>query len=120
MLKQFFAYATVGIFNTLLHWGVFFLAYGYFEISQAYSNLLAFFVAVVFSFFVNAKWTFQVSANPGRFFRFTLLMAMLSWSVGYLAEVLGTHPLITLVTFSVISLLVGFLFAKFTVFGGKP
>lgn len=120
ILKQFTTYATVGILNTLIHWGGFLTVYGYLGVSQSAGNLVAFTVAVVFSFLLNAKWTFQAKASAGRFIRFFLLMAVLSWSVGYVVETQGLHPLITLVTFSGISLIIGFLFAKFTVFGGRP
>ncbi|WP_411543547.1 GtrA family protein (plasmid) [Klebsiella pneumoniae] len=36
-----------------------------FFLNQAIANFLAFFIAVTFSFFANAKWTFMARATSG-------------------------------------------------------
>lgn len=119
MTKQFSKYTLIGILNTLIHWLVFFVFYTLFSSSQSLSNLLGFAVAVVFSFFMNAKFTFQTQANIRRFISFTLFMAIVSWLVGYIADIIALPPLLTLIAFSGISLVLGFLYAKIIVFEDK-
>lgn len=118
MIKQFSKYTLIGILNTLVHWLVFFILHNQLDFSQSNSNLFAFAVAVVFSFFMNAKFTFQAQTNIRRFMSFTLFMATVSWLVGYAADSFQLPALLTLVSFSAISLVLGFLYAKFIVFEG--
>ncbi|MDM3355454.1 GtrA family protein [Citrobacter sp. Cb004] len=116
MLKIFTRYVSIGVVNTIIHWMCFgFLLY-YFEESQAISNLVAFAVAVTFSFFANAIWTFKTRATSGRYVAFVLFMGMMATFTGYLADSLGLPPVVTLVVFSAFSLTAGFLYSKFIVF----
>ena len=95
MLKLFVRYTSVGVINTLLHWLVFAILF-FAGASQTIANLAAFCVAVTFSFFVNARWTF-----------------------GKLADRAHINPVITLVAFSAISLVFGFIYSRFIVFRVK-
>lgn len=116
MLKQFSTYTVIGLFNTLLHWLIFLMLYSLLDFSQSISNLVAFAVAVVFSFFMNAKLTFRAQTKVHRLLNFTLFMATVSWLVGYGADALHLPPWFTLMFFSAVSLVLGFLYAKFIVF----
>ncbi len=115
MKKQFSLYTLIGVFNTGIHWLVFALLY-WFEFSQAGSNLAGFLAASLFSFIVNSKITFKTELHLGSYLVFMLGMAAISLAVGYMGDVLALHPLITLVLFSFISLVVGFVWSKFIVF----
>lgn len=115
MKKQFSLYTLIGVFNTGIHWLVFAGLY-LLEFSQASSNLAGFLAASLFSFVVNTKVTFKTELHLGRYFIFMLGMASISLAVGYMGDVLTLHPIITLVLFSVISLVVGFFWSKFIVF----
>jgi len=84
--------------------------------SQAIANLIAFGVAVSFSFIVNSRFTFKAKANAGRYLLFVGFMGALSLLTGWAADRLGVHPLITLLAFSTISLVCGFFFSKYVVF----
>lgn len=114
--QQLITYALIGCLNTLIHWVIFILLHYGFGSSQAISNLLAFAVAVTCSFLLNAKVTFQAKASLPRFISFTGFMAFISWLVGTIADNQQLHPIITLVAFSIISLILGFLYSKFIVF----
>lgn len=118
MLTFFAKYLTVGLVNTLIHWVTFFicLSLGLF---QSTANLIAFCLAVTFSFFINARWTFKQQATAWRYSLYVVFMGAMAFSVGYLADRFGLYPLITLVASSAISLACGFLFSRFIVFKGE-
>lgn len=112
----FSKYLMTGVLNTLIHWGVFFLVYRVFSTSQATGNFVAFCVAVTFSFFANAKFTFKSNAGLRRYLLFVSFMGALSILFGWGADALGALPIITLVFFSGISLVLGFLYSRYIVF----
>ncbi len=113
---MFAKYFSIGILNTALHWVIFGLCFMLFNLSQANSNLMAFLIAVTFSFFMNAKFTFNKKPTGTRYILFTAFMAFLSYLTGLSADYLNLFPLITLVAFSAISLILGFVYSKYIVF----
>ena len=115
MKKQFSLYTLIGIANTALHWLVFAALFAI-EFTQASANLAGFLAASLFSFIVNSKVTFKTELHLGRYIVYMLGMASISYGVGYLGDALLWHPLITLVLFSFLSLVIGFLWSKFVVF----
>lgn len=115
MRERFTRYVSVGVINTAIHWALFLGLQGL-GFNQWSSNGIAFLAAVTFSFFANAKVTFQARATPKRYAIFVLFMGGMSVSVGAAADYLGLYPLFTLVAFSGISLVVGFLFSQWFVF----
>jgi putative flippase GtrA len=70
-------------------------------------NVLAFCIAVTFSFFANAKWTFKSRATSGRYLAFVLFMGIMAGLTGYLADSVGAPPIVTLLAFSGFSLVAG-------------
>ena len=118
MLTFFAKYLTVGMVNTLIHWLTFFLVLSM-GLMQSTANLIAFCMAVTFSFFVNARWTFKQHATAWRYILYLVFMGAMAFSVGYLADRLGLYPIITLIASSAISLVCGFLFSRFVVFKGE-
>jgi len=115
MLKLFARYASVGVINTLLHWIVFSLLYTQGQ-PQALANFSAFCVAVTFSFFVNAKWTFNSEATAIRYITYVFFMGAMAYGAGWGADRFNLSPFITLTSFSFISLVGGFIYSKFIVF----
>lgn len=107
----FVKYLIVGIANTLVHAVFFFL--GILFLSQSLANLIAFFVAASFSFFVNAKFTFKAAPEKWKYFSFLTFMGALSYSVGYLCDNLRIAPAFTFILHCFLSLGIGFLFSKF-------
>jgi putative flippase GtrA len=116
MFKQFSRYLSVGVLNTLLHWAVFTAVLMLTSANQAVANLMAFGVAVSFSFVVNARFTFRAQATTGRYVAFVSVMGVLSVLTGWTSDQLELPPLVTLVAFSAISLVCGFFYSKYVVF----
>ncbi|QLR04789.1 GtrA family protein [Providencia rettgeri] len=118
MIRLFLRYFSVGLVNTAIHWLIFtILVYSIF-MAQATANLIAFLSAVTFSFFVNAKFTFNKKATGGRYIAFVVFMGVLSYLTGYFSDRFNIIPTVTLILFSTISLVLGFLYSKYFVFKG--
>ncbi|GAB6407094.1 GtrA family protein [Pseudomonas sp. MHK4] len=114
--KGLSSYCVIGVANTLIHWQIFFLLSVAFGLTQAASNLAAFCVAASFSFYMNALYTFDAKASFGGYLLFMLAMGALSLGVGHVGDVWRLHGLLTVVLFSALSLVFGFLFSKYVVF----
>ncbi|KAB8313811.1 GtrA family protein [Erwinia endophytica] len=118
MLKLFVRYSSIGVINTLVHWLVFVVFYLQ-GASQLIANLAAFCVAVTFSFFFNARWTFNTEPTTIRYVLYVFFMGSVAAGVGRLADHAHFAPLITLITFSLTSLISGFFYSNFIVFRVK-
>ncbi|WP_312412248.1 GtrA family protein [Pseudescherichia sp.] len=116
MLKLFAKYTSIGIINTLIHWVVFAICVYPFHSSQALANFAGFVVAVSFSFFANARFTFGSHTTAMRYMLYVGFMGTLSAAVGWGADLTALAPIVTLVAFSAISLVCGFIYSKFIVF----
>lgn len=116
MLKLFARYTSIGIINTLIHWAVFAICIYAFHTSQALANFAGFVVAVSFSFFANARFTFKARTTTMRYMLYVGFMGTLSAVVGWEADKVSLAPIATLILFSAISLVCGFIYSKFIVF----
>ncbi|ECC3555367.1 GtrA family protein [Salmonella enterica subsp. salamae] len=116
MLKIFAKYTSIGVINTLIHWAAFSICIYFFITNQAIANLTGFMLAVSFSFYANAKFTFNSQTTTMRYLLYVGFMGFLSAMVGWAADICGLAPVITLVSFSGISLVCGFIYSKFIVF----
>lgn len=116
MLKLFAKYTSIGVLNTLIHWVVFGVCIYGLHTNQALANFAGFVIAVSFSFFANARFTFKASTTTMRYMLYVGFMGTLSAAVGLVADISYLPPLVTLVTFSAISLVCGFIYSKFIVF----
>lgn len=116
MLKLFARYTSIGVLNTLIHWAVFGVCVYGLSTSQALANFTGFVVAVSFSFYANARFTFKASISTLRYMLYVGFMGTLSAAVGWSADMCGLSPIVTLVAFSAISLVCGFFYSKFIVF----
>ncbi len=114
--KGFSSYTVIGIANTLIHWQLFFVFRTALDLSQTVSNFLAFCAAASFSFYVNAIHTFSAPASLPRYVLFMLCMGALSLGVGWLADRWQAPGIVTVAAFSLISLVCGFLLARYVVF----
>ncbi|CDH25637.1 GtrA family protein [Xenorhabdus bovienii] len=119
MIKSFIKYVSIGVINTSIHWLLFAILMYQFNTTQATSNLVGFCAAVTFSFYANAKITFQKKATRKRYITFVSFMGLLSYITGFLSDVMNIYPIVTLIVSSVISLILGFMYSKFFVFKGK-
>ncbi|ECZ7896282.1 GtrA family protein [Salmonella enterica subsp. enterica serovar Derby] len=116
MLKLFAKYTSIGILNTLIHWVVFAACLYGLHTNQALANFSGFVIAVSFSFFANARFTFNASTTTMRYMLYIGFMGTLSAAVGWFADKCAFPPITTLITFSLISLICGFIYSKFIVF----
>ncbi|WP_369989791.1 GtrA family protein [Pseudomonas xanthosomatis] len=115
-LQRFVRYAFIGIGNTLVHWLAFLLLHFAFQLAQGPSNLLAFAIAASLSYRVHAHYTFAMPPDRWRYLLFMLGMGALSLSIGALADRSGLSPWLTLMTFSALSLVLGYLYSHTVVF----
>ncbi|MFY9994442.1 MAG: GtrA family protein [Leclercia sp.] len=116
MFKLFTKYASIGVLNTAMHWIIFSICVYAFHTSQALANVVGFAVAVSFSFFANARFTFKSTISTTRYLLYVGFMGALSGIVGWIADECAMVPIITLVIFSAISLICGFFYSRFIVF----
>ncbi|MGP9435719.1 GtrA family protein [Ewingella sp. AOP8-B2-18] len=116
MFNLFTKYLTVGVINTAIHWAAFSIAVYLFSVNQAAANFIAFATAVTFSFFANASFTFNAKPKPTRYLLFVSFMGVLSILVGKISDYYHIEPIITLIEFSVVSLVLGFIYSKYVVF----
>nr|WP_318385118.1 GtrA family protein [uncultured Enterobacter sp.] len=116
MFKLFTKYASIGLLNTALHWIIFALCVYGFHTRQALANVVAFAVAVSFSFFANARFTFKSTTSTSRYLLYVGFMGTLSAVVGWVADECVMAPIVTLIVFSAISLVCGFFYSRFIVF----
>ncbi|WP_341874936.1 GtrA family protein [Pectobacterium odoriferum] len=87
-----------------------------FSFNQASSNLISFIMAVTFSFFANARFTFKVKPTTIKYTAFVIFTGMVSFICGSISDYYEIYPLITLIVFSGISLILGFIFSKYVIF----
>ncbi|KFF67797.1 translocase [Pectobacterium brasiliense] len=116
MIRLFYRYISVGVINTIIHWVSFYIMLYFFSFSQASSNLISFMIAVSFSFFANAKFTFKAKPTTIRYTIFVTFTGIISFICGSISDYYRIYPLITLTVFSGISLILGFIFSKYVIF----
>jgi putative flippase GtrA len=116
MLTSFLKYASVGVLNTAIHWTTFFIFYAGMGMPQSWSNVSAFAIAVTFSFFANARLTFNAETSPKRFALYFGSLGLIAYSIGGLTDYLALPAVVALVTFSAISLITGYACSRFLVF----
>lgn len=116
MSARFVKFALVGMSNTLIHFVSYFAIINFVG-SQAFSNLIAFFLASVWSYCVNARLTFEVTPAFRRYLRFFVFNAILSSVVGMISDHLGFSVVVAPLLFSLISLVLNYIFSRRFVFG---
>ncbi|MGW8462784.1 GtrA family protein [Pseudomonas sp. CLCA07] len=117
--KEFSTYTVVGVANTLIHWQIFYVLTTSAEWSQAASNVSAFCVAASFSLYVHALYTFDAKASMLRYLVYVCFMGVMSFVVGHFADVRKLHGLVTVGSFSFLSLICGLLFSRFILFSER-
>ncbi|ENG0939682.1 GtrA family protein [Salmonella enterica] len=116
MLKLSAKYTSIGVLNTLIHWEVFAFCVYEMHTHQALANFSGFVIAVSFSFYADARFTCNASTTTIRYMKYVGFMGTLSAVVGWMADQCSLPPLITLITFSAISLVCGFIYSRFIIF----
>lgn len=104
-------FAVVGVVNSAVH-VVVLVIFFWSGFSQAVANFLAFFVAATFSYLANGFLTFQIRPNILRYMVFLVVNGSVAYGFGFLADLFGWPVLFTMISFSIVSYVVGY-------FGGK-
>ena len=115
-VTRFLMYATIGLLNTAVNWVVFLVLVYWAGVAQAIASLAAFLCAVTVSFFVNAKVTFESRTSVLGYVGYVAFLGSLALLVGAGSDRAGLSPFVTLIGFSALSLVVGFLFSRYVTF----
>lgn len=85
VVRQFVKFGIVGIFSTIIDWGIFYLLNLVFGVYYLTAKVLSFLVAVINSFIWNRRWTFHSqNQNRGKEFTKFLIIALVGLSVNAL------------------------------------
>ncbi|MFW9078281.1 GtrA family protein [Pseudomonas sp. P2757] len=115
-MKGFSAILVIGLADALIHWQIFFVLCAAVGLDQAASNFAAFCVAAAFSFYVNALYTFENQTSVFAYLGFIGVMGAASFAVGHIADIYQLPGLVTVTTFSLLNLLLGYSFFRFVLF----
>ena len=58
-VKQFIKFSFVGMLNTLIDFGIYYLLTRYAGLYYIYANIISVFIAITNSYLLNRSWTFQ-------------------------------------------------------------
>lgn len=116
MIKIFLRYFSVGVVNTLIHWAIFGVLMMTTDLTQAVANVAGFFCAVTFSFFANSYFTFDKKPSTKGYLLFFVFMGVVAFVIGRVSDRFAFSEWVTLMVFSMISLVFGFVYSKYIVF----
>lgn len=125
LLKQFIKFSLVGLLNTAIHYGVFYVTYTYMGIYHLLASTIGFCLAVTNSYIVNRFWTFKTRGSKKRreFPKFiTVNLLTLSINLGSMAllvERLAMDPRVAQLASIGLTLSINFLGNKFWTFRHK-
>lgn len=126
MLAQFIKFSLVGVLNTAIHYGVFYVLYRYAGLYHLLASAAGFCLAVVHSYILNKFWTFRRRGSRIReeFLKF-FLVSIFSLGVNLagmaiLVELLAVQPPVAQLVTIGITLVVNFLSNKFWTFRIRP
>jgi len=126
MLRQFIKFSLVGVLNTAIHYGVFYVLYGFAGFHYLLASSLGFCVALTHSYILNKFWTFKRSGSRVRrefskFFLVNILsLAANLAGLAILVELLSMHPPIAQLIAYGISWAMNFLGNRFWTFRTLP
>jgi putative flippase GtrA len=119
--KTFYRFCLVGVLNTLIDFAAFILFYYFFHIALILSNIIAFALATLNSYFLNKYWTFRITAHKSSLKEFLTFIAValtglfISCVVLYLASQFIPEYLAKMIAI-IFSLTCNYLGSKFLVF----
>lgn len=125
MFSQFIKFSLVGVLNTVIHYGVFYVLYsfaGYYLLASG----TGFCIAVVHSYILNKFWPFQrrgsrVRAEFSKFLGVSLLSLGVNLAgMAILVELLAVHPPVAQLLTIVLTLAINFLGNRFWTFRIHP
>lgn len=125
MLSQFIKFSLVGVLNTAIHYGVFYVLYSFGGFYHLLASGIGFCVAVVHSYILNKLWTFKRRGSPVRqefskFFVVNIVSLGVNLAgMAILVELLSVDPRIAQLVTIGITLVINFLGNKFWTFAAN-
>lgn len=95
---QISRYAQIGVCNTAAYLLIVWLMTWLAEFNQMYANITAYIIVTFFSFWMNARWSFQRKPGVRNYARFQLVAVLgliASATLGHLGDYFGWHFLVT-------------------------
>ncbi|MFA0608575.1 GtrA family protein [Vibrio sp. 10N.222.49.B4] len=117
--KSLIKFGTIGVVNTLVHTTLVILAVEIVRLNPVLSNIIAFFITNILSYFMNAYWVFSSKVSVSKYLKFlfasaTALIGTVLFSS--LAEAMNWHYLIGIVLISTVLPLITYFVYKVWVF----
>ncbi|MCF7973032.1 MAG: GtrA family protein [Phycisphaerae bacterium] len=125
MLTQFIKFSLVGLLNTAIHYGIFYVTYQYMGLYHLLASTVGFCFAVSNSYIINKYWTFKTRGSKKRreFAKFVIVnLITLSINLGSMAllvERFGMDPRTAQLASIGLTLSINFLGNKFWTFRPK-
>ncbi len=125
MFAQFIKFSLVGVLNTAIHYGIFYVTYTYMGLYHLLASTLGFCVAVTNSYLINKHWTFKTrGANVHREFAKFIIVNLITLSINLgsmalLVERFDVDPRIAQLASIGLTLSINFLGNKFWTFRKK-
>lgn len=120
--KQFQKFAIVGVTNTIIGYGVFFLFFHFFSLHYIFAAITGYIAGLLWGFFFNRAWTFQ-SIEKRRLHQFSLFASVYLISLVlsmlflyFLVRTMGFDPRLANVFAIGLSTITNFFGCKFFVF----
>lgn len=118
IIREFITYGLIGILNTLIHFICFLLLLEIIKY-QTIANFFGFMAGLIFSFFMNAKFTFKQDVSLIKFVKMTLVSGGISIFFGFIGDYLSLSPYLTFSVYVLVNPIIGFLLTRFYVFNKK-
>ena len=125
MLTQFIKFSLVGLLNTAIHYGIFYVTYEYMGLYHLLASTIGFCFAVTNSYLINKHWTFKTrGANVHHEFAKFIIVNLVTLSINLgsmaiLVEQCGMDPRIAQLASIGLTLSINFLGNKFWTFRHK-
>ena len=125
-IKQFFRFGTVGILNTAIDIGFFYILTNYAHLHYIFASTISFTLGIINSYIWNRIWTFKSSDRTitKEFLRFALVsvigLVLNTLFLGMFVEFMGLPNLIGKIFATFLVLVWNFFMSKFWVFKSLP
>lgn len=127
-MRQFIKFSFVGVGNTVIDFGVYFVltrSFVFFASNYLLANFISFLMAVIFSFTLNKYWTFRahtrtIWAQYVRFIAVSVVALMIAQTLLYiLVSVVSLHDLVAKAITTVVVVFWNFFLNKFWTFSER-
>ncbi len=123
MSNTFIKYATIGLFNTFIGYGIIFILF-YFGIFPELSNFIGYFIGFFVSYFLNKKYNFKSKNEHKKDFPKFILSMIIAYLLNLLILIicyrfLGMNVYLSQILAGFVYMIVGYFLSKIWVFESK-